>query len=143
MVVSESGPFLQIAAICERVLEERDGVVSAIRMVDRFIIEAGPDDPPDMQPRILALTVLIIFKAGAAIGSSVVGIQPEGPDGIKRAKIELPVLFEGEERGVALRLNVGLDVAIPGLYWFDVTVAGQLFTRVPLRVIYRQVRVGT
>lgn len=142
-MASANGPFLQIAAICERVLEERDGVMSVIRMVDRFTIDAGPDDPPDMQPRILPLMVLIIFKAGAATGSAVVGIQPEGPDGIKRAKIELPVLFEGEDRGVALRLNIALEVPVAGLYWFDVTVDRELSTRIPVRVVYRQIRVGT
>ena len=31
----ERGPYIQVAAFCERVLQEADGVVSLIRIVDR------------------------------------------------------------------------------------------------------------
>jgi len=31
-----SGPYVQVAAFCERVLEEKDGVLTAVRIIDRF-----------------------------------------------------------------------------------------------------------
>lgn len=142
-MISETGPFLQMAVICQHVLEEKDGVLSAIRVVDRFTIDGGPSDPPEMKPTTVLLTALIVLKAGEATGSATVSLQPEGPDGIKRPRIELPVLFEGQDRGVALHLNLALDVRQAGLYWIDVRVDGQLFTRMPVRILYRQVRIGT
>lgn len=30
----DTGPFLQMAVFCERLLEEKDGVLSAIRIID-------------------------------------------------------------------------------------------------------------
>jgi hypothetical protein len=39
------GPYLQMAVFCDRVLQEKGGVISIIRVVDRLIITAtGPDD---------------------------------------------------------------------------------------------------
>ncbi len=37
-MAEEGGPFLQAAFICEKVLTEADGTVSAIRIIDRFFI---------------------------------------------------------------------------------------------------------
>ena len=37
------GPFLQSALICEKVLQEQDGVLSAIRIIDRIYFVIGPD----------------------------------------------------------------------------------------------------
>jgi hypothetical protein len=40
------GPFLQTAVICEKVLQEQDGAVSAIRLIDRVFFIADPDGRP-------------------------------------------------------------------------------------------------
>ena len=51
-----SGPYLAAAVLCEKVLQEKDGVLSAIRLVDRFIITASGTQPPGRkQPRLLIL----------------------------------------------------------------------------------------
>jgi hypothetical protein len=34
------GPHIQIAAICEKALQEADGVLSLVRIIDRFFVTA-------------------------------------------------------------------------------------------------------
>lgn len=45
-MISRTGPYLQAALLCERVMEEKDGVLSVIRIIDRLIHTAlGPAGP--------------------------------------------------------------------------------------------------
>ncbi len=52
---------------------------------------------------------------------------------------EFPVLFEGQDRGVAIVAPMTLVLDEEGLYWFDVTFEEKLVTRIPLRVLYQRV----
>ena len=69
----ENGPFLAAAFLCNLVIEDKDGTLSAIRIVDRWIhIQQGADAPKEMPPVPMTLTLLLSFKAGAARGSSTI-----------------------------------------------------------------------
>ncbi|MGH9740926.1 MAG: hypothetical protein ACRD51_01105, partial [Candidatus Acidiferrum sp.] len=49
MATAEGGPYLQMACFCEKVLNEKDGVLSIIRVIDRLTVNAsGPDSPEQM-----------------------------------------------------------------------------------------------
>lgn len=141
-MVSESGPFLQTAAFCERVLHEQDGVLSLIRMVDRLItdpnvIEAGGT------PSAHQLFVVIMFKGGEARGSSQLTLAPVAPSGMKLAEIETSVLFEGgEDRGIQLIVPVAMPLNQSGVYWFSVLLDDVLITKIPLRVVHQRQRLG-
>jgi hypothetical protein len=132
-----SGPWVAIAVICETALQEASGVLSLIRVVDRFQV-AGPTS--EMQPVNLKFTIVVAFKAGFSRNSAIVSIKPIPPSNKDVPPIEASVLFEGEDRGVNLVLNIpGFQVSEQGLYWFDVSVDGVLFTRIPLRIMYQKV----
>ncbi len=137
------GPFLSAALFCERVIEDKEGVLSAIRIVDRLFFQI-PNLPSGVSrpPLPVNLTMLVTFKAGVARGRSSVKIRSEAPSGLKGSEIAFPVLFEGEDRGVNLILNMGLLAEEEGLYWFDVLLDDQPVTRVPLRVVFHQVETG-
>lgn len=53
----------------------------------------------------------------------------------------MPVLFEGDDRGVNAVVQLGLPVDQEGVYWLDVFLDdekdGPCVTRVPLRVFYQ------
>src|SRR5439155_20368003 len=113
------------------------GVLSLIRVVDRFQI-AGPT--AEMQAVTLKFTIVVAFKAGFSRNSAVVNVKPVPPSNKDVPSIEASVLFEGEDRGVNLILNIpGFQISEQGLYWFDVSVDGVLFTRIPLRIMYQKV----
>lgn len=139
-----TGPYLQMAFFCERILEEKDGVTSAIRIVDRITQTAKGPDPPDKMPPVqVALTALIGFKSGRARGRHILRIRPETPSANRLAEVSLPLQFEGEDRGVQSGMQIRLQAEEEGLYWFDVFLDDALITRMPLRIVYQPMKVDT
>lgn len=134
------GPYIGCAVLCEKVLQERDNVVSLIRIVDRTIISGrGPDAPEELPSFPLTQTVFVALKSGLARGKYIIAIQAHSPSGRPVGEpIQVPALFEGDERGVNVIASVTLQVEEEGLYWFDVSVEGQSLTRIPLRVLYQR-----
>lgn len=129
------GPFLTAAFVCERVLQEQDGAVSAIRIIDRVFFILGEDGQP-INPQH-PITFLISFKAGQARGRFTVTVRREQPSGEEGPVFEAPVFFEGEDRGVNLIVNAAFAPDQEGLYWYDVLFEGNRVTRIPLRAIYQ------
>lgn len=135
-----SGPYVQVAAICEKALQEADGVLSLIRVVDRFIISVQGKEAPAELPQggQLPLTFVVVLKSDDARGRHPVCLRVQQPNGVFLEERSFDVMFEGEDRGVNLIIQLTLE-PIEGLYWFDVSVNDTLMTRVPLRVIYQRV----
>jgi hypothetical protein len=139
-MVSKTGPYLQAALLCERVMEEKDGVLSAIRIIDRLIHTAmGPATPATMAPLTYAMTTLIILKSGGARGTVQVRIEMEEPSGITTAGPSMTALMEGEDRGQNLIMAMQMTFKETGLYWFNVYVDDQLVTKMPFRVVYTRI----
>lgn len=139
MDYSTKGPFVQAALICQLALRDADGVMSAIRIVDRRTQVAGPDDPEEMPPLVIDdLRLVVMLKSGAARGSHTIDIEMELPSGERHHVVGLPAYFEGDEKGVALDAALDLELPIEGLYWFDLSMEKELLTRVPLRVVYQR-----
>lgn len=139
--------------LCERVLQEQDGVLTLVRVVDRHTrVATGPvGEVPDEMPNVVVeLTAAVILKPGDALGRYAIKIRPEKPSGQRLPAVEIPVHFEGGQgdRGVNIVLPVALEVDEEGLYWFDVLWSDErggseeLLSRMPLRVIYQPQRLG-
>ncbi|MGO9974196.1 MAG: hypothetical protein ACLP01_15625 [Solirubrobacteraceae bacterium] len=129
------GPFIQTAVICERVLTEQDGAVSAIRIIDRVYFAADPTGRP--LNAIHPIWFLIALKSGGARGRYSVQVVREKPSGEREPILEVPVLFEGEERGPNVVVQAGFQPDQEGLYWFDVMFQGERITRMPLRAVFQ------
>lgn len=137
------GPFLQAALFCEKVLQEKDNVVSAIRIVDRLISSAvGVDAPERMPPIQWNITMFIALKSGFAKGSFNVRVTGTTPSGRPMPSASLPVLLEGDDRGANIIGNMTINFQEEGLYWFDVYFEGRQLTRMPLRVVYQRMALG-
>jgi hypothetical protein len=131
------GPYVTMASLCERILIERDGTYSAIRIVDRVIHTVRGTNPAgQMDPFPFQLQMLIL-KAGAAVGRATLEIQTRLPSGLTAEKSLSTIHFGGEERGPSVPVTLNLTLEYEGLYWFEVMVDGRLLTKVPLRVEYR------
>ncbi len=140
MAIPESGPYLIAALLCEKILQEQDGTLSIIRMIDRFTLTAPASSSPEtFPPMTLNCNLLLSFKSGNAKGKSTVKLKIEAPSGIKLPEQLLPVLFEGDDRGVNLNLGLNLIIDQEGVYWFEILLEEEFLTRVPLRVLYQRV----
>ncbi|MCH8296880.1 MAG: hypothetical protein IH873_02320 [Chloroflexi bacterium] len=132
------GPFLGAAFLCEKVLQEKDGVISAIRIVDRITRNAiGPELKKEMDPFDHNLFLYLMFKAGSARGPMELNIRLEDPSGASKSPFTQTINFEGDDdRGANIVAELRLKIEMPGLHWFDVVLDGVRLTRTPLRVIY-------
>lgn len=133
---SFSGPFISVACICQTPLQEAQGNLSIIRIMDRVGVVGTT---PQMQPQPLQNLVLVVILRSGSLGESHrVRIVPLTPNGTTLPAMEMTMLFEGNDRGPALIMPVSLVATEEGLYWFDVYLESQLLTRIPLRVIYQR-----
>lgn len=139
----EQGPYLKMAVLCERALQERDGAISVIRVVDRVTqVASGTNAPEEMPPLTGRFTAVIMLVAGSSRGSSELRIDVELPMGITRRVAAASVFLEGEERATNLLLNLAMTFRSPGLYWFNLYLDNQFLTRIPLRVMYQRISQG-
>jgi hypothetical protein len=137
------GPYVQVAALCERVLTEADGVLSLIRIVDVIThTERGPDPPREMPEVRYPLTLVLTLKAGTARGRHDVTITPELPSGETRQPFTTTVQMEGAGRGTNIVMQMNIPYTLEGLYWFNVRFGEHILTRLPLQVRYSRTATG-
>lgn len=142
----KDGPYLLVACLCEKVLEEKDGVKSAIRIIDRLERTAvGPSPPKEMEAWEHDLTLLIRMKSGMARGAYPLEIRLVKPSGESPTPMTQTVYFEGEEdRGIDVVGHMRIKFDMTGVYWFQIKLGEVRLTQIPLRVIYlpqvRQIR---
>jgi hypothetical protein len=138
------GPYLTAAFFCEKVLQESDGVLSAIRIVDRWNVTGTTDTLAG--PAVIQASLLLMFKSGIYRGNAQVTIVPISPQSNARLQaMVVPVLFEGEDdRGTNIKAPLAFPVQEVGTYWFEVQLAGQalasrVITAIPMRIAYLQI----
>jgi len=139
--MANTKPFVTVACICEQVLEEPDGVMSAIRIVDTVTI--GPPMPPDfVLPQsgiqgVVTVKGLIALKSGDVVGNGKVELVMHSSTGevvTLSPEDGWPVVMKGGEHGFQIKINFVLGVKNFGLIWFDVTWNGEVLTRFPLKL---------
>jgi len=136
----ERGPYLTVAAFCEQVIEDKSGLLSLIRIVDRMYIKAqGPTAPEEMPPATLNWFLVLTMKSGEARGSHSIKIEPELPSGIRLSPISLSAHFEGGNRGQNIISKLNMKLEMPGIYWFRIYVEDQFLTQIPVEVIYSRI----
>jgi hypothetical protein len=131
-------PFVQIAAICQMPIQDTNGFLSLMRIVDRLPVRGTTEN---MQPYpLFQLHMVVVLKSGPMRGKYKWKIVAETPSMKRIPGPEMSALFDGDERGVAMLSPVFLVAEEEGLYWFDVILGEELLTRIPLRVMYEQVQ---
>jgi hypothetical protein len=139
----EYGPYVQVAALCERVLTEADGVLSLIRIVDVINHTArGPDPPREMPEVHYPLSLVLTLKSGTTRGRHDVTITPELPSGETLRPFTTTVQMEGEGKGANIVAAMDIPYTLEGLYWFNIKFDEKVLTRLPLQVRYSRTATG-
>jgi hypothetical protein len=143
--VFENGPYLVSALLNERTIQEADGVLTLVRVVDKVTATPGSWTEPqasEMPAFLVSLYLTIILKAGRARGDYVLAVRPEDPTGAVLPASENSITFAGTDDGAGANviINMNLGIQHVGLYWFNVLLDDQLLTRVPLRIEYEPVQ---
>jgi len=136
--VFQDGPHLQVATLCEKVLVEKDGVKTAVRMVDRLTATIRHPDAPETMPKMVRdLALLVKFKKGKAGSKHELRVDFVKPTGKVASSFSQTLVFEGgPERGLDFVANTRIELDSDGLYWFDVYLDEIRVTRIPLKMIY-------
>jgi hypothetical protein len=135
--MNPNGPYVSVAAICDAVLHEKDERISCIRFLDQLNITIASED--EDASIAIRLNAFIAFKSGPFIGPKMCTIEIVGPSGKKGTPIggkpkEFPMQFNGGEHGHNLIVAFDFPVNKSGLYWFDVLLDGEVYTRIPLKI---------
>ena len=143
MEFETGGPWLALAVLCEKAIEDKEGRLHLIGILDRLIFTASGDNAPEAMPAtVVQVTAVISFKSGFAKGRYTVGLRPVDPSGLQAQTLTVPILLEGDDRGANVILGVNAQVAEEGLYWFDVLLEQRIVSRIPLRVLYQRTSYG-
>ena len=135
------GPYIT-ALLCEKVLEENDGIKTAVRVIDRIThVHAGPDAPPALPPFEYQIALLIKLVSGSTRGLYSVLVHLVAPSGESKEVVRQAVNFEGgDDRGGDLVAHLKMRIEMAGVYWFEILLDDrgkpELMTRLPLRVVY-------
>lgn len=130
------GPFLTMATICERVLQEKDGVQSLVRIFDKLMLTPMQGEVPPDAKTAVQCTLVVQLRSGDFVGTKTLRIRPLNRPEQER---EFQVVFGGNESGplVVVELVLAVPVAEPELWWFDISLDGQTISRVPLRIEFQ------
>lgn len=127
-------PYVAAALICEKVIEDREGVLSLIRVVDQVVTRELPTSPQ--------LSMVLSLRSEDA-GEHFLYLRPSDPSGAPMQVLELPIAFDAEnvEKPVTLLVYLNLEYTQGGLHWFDLVLgdqeSGPVLTRIPLRVTHQ------
>jgi hypothetical protein len=131
-------PYVTAALFCERVLQEKDDTLSAMRVADKLTVQFPLGLPEGIKPAIPVIFFLSL-KSGPVVGQQSVTIRAIKPSGGPAKDVQtLPFNFLGQDQGQNYIVNVMLGVEEPGLYWFEVVFDEQVLTRTPLLIVQQQ-----
>lgn len=150
---SRRGPWINVAAVCERFLEEKDNVLTLVRVVDqvavslygitadgqRVPLEPGqvPNEVMEQLPTPPTRLALVVMLRGAGPGQRAqVRVDTEDPQGQRRLVSEEDVSFAAPTGGYNLLVRMDLVFTHPGVHWFDIFCDGRLLSRIPLEVVF-------
>lgn len=139
------GPHLISAVICDQVIEGKDGVLSAIRIIDQVTMMqlAEGEDKQIQLPQlpqfarlgpILQFSILVLLKSGDFKGKGKLRLAMQTPSGKSAPEQAVEVELFGEQHGSNVIFNVGLAPQEAGLYWFEIYFGDRLLTKSPLQI---------
>jgi hypothetical protein len=134
------GPYLTGVFFCERVLREADGVMSFIRVIEKWTVQGPAESIP---PTVIPLTLVVMGKSGMYRGSGQITLTPTTPSGERMPPIPMAVVFEGDnDRGFAASGTIGFPIKEAGAYWFELALDGAPLTYTAIRIVYMRTSLG-
>ncbi len=140
--ISFSGPYVQAALLCEKMLMEAGNVPSFIRVVDRFTIPKPTGLPTGVQvfEQPLQFTLALMVKSGdLGTGRHEVKIRLRKPDSTYGPESSTSIFFAGgDDNGAIIAMPIMMPNPEEGLHWFEINFEGVgVITQVAMRVVYQ------
>lgn len=133
-VPKQPTPIVVSAVLCEKVLQEKDNVISIIRIIDTLTTEKPI--PPDTTTPML-LTLFVSLRSGSASGEHRATMEVRRPSGlVKKVETEWTAQLPSDPLGL-----VNFVIALPvipnevGVYTVDVLWDGEPIASVPFKLL--------
>jgi len=131
-------PYLKYGVTCEKVLQEKDGVLSLIRIIDKFVLTiTGKEPPNELPPEVAPLTIVMGWAGG--LGSHEASFSITRPDGTTQKSPQTwSFHLDALHRGHSIILSVPVEVTKAGVYWIEFILNGEVKGRTPFQVVYQR-----
>lgn len=140
------GPHLVAAIFCDHILEEKENVLSAIRIVDRVTFSIVPDEDAAaaigpmpltsrIGPNLLVFNLLIMLKSGDFKGRGKVRTVTFAPSGKRMGEAIAEVELLGGSTGANVIFRGAFAPKESGVHWFDLYFDDRLLTRTPIEIL--------
>ena len=134
-------PYLKLGVICEYALQEKDNVLSIIRIVDRFTITISGKEPPDQLPEGAKIITLVMCWAGG-LGTHEASFKIQSPGGDVQQSAQtwsFHLDSLNQSHNMIIRLPVRLKKE--GIYWINFILNGEEKSRIPFQVLYKKQKI--
>ena len=127
--------------ICENILQEADGVLSAIRIVDLFRITRNPEVPLDKQSVPMRLLIQTNFRSSVMVGAHHIRLDLTRPDGTitpgpqEVEVIVSPPLVPTAYQGMAVGIQAGVIPKQDGAHHWTVFFDGEELGKAPFTLL--------
>ena len=131
-------PYLKLGTICERVLQEKDDVLSLIRIVDKFTITITGKEPPDQLPEgVKVLTISMCWAGGLGTHEATFNIQSPGGE-LQPSPRSWSFTLDGLNRGHNIIATLPVRITKEGTYWVQFVLNDEVKSRIPFQVVYER-----
>ena len=136
MIKDREGPFLAAAFFCDKVLDEKDDVLSAIRIVNKITLTASsPEITLETNPAKINLMGLVSIRAGDVKGNHKIRVISDSEILSEPSQIEVDISFDGKTVATNnVIITLGIEVKREGIIWFAVFFDDKLLTKMPLQI---------
>lgn len=128
--------YVNAAILCDRLLLEADGTISAVRIVDRVTLGIPPDIdelPPAFR---VGVNLLVVLKSPSFLGETRLTVVAVEPKGDRTELLDTPIEMTPAAGATGKQIRISLQLGSPqeGLYWIEVRLDGRRRTRTPLTI---------
>lgn len=125
-------PVVNVAVACEKILAEKDDVLSMVRIIDTYFVPTGSAAPPP--DTILPISGLVVLRAADFIGEGELWLVLVTPDGKRTDPQKIPMIFRNLYQANNVICNFGIQLRHIGVSWIEVIWEGETLTKFPIRL---------
>jgi hypothetical protein len=131
-------PYLKYGVICERVMQEKDDVISLIRIVDKFTITITGREPPDQLPEaVKVFTIVMCWAGGLGTHEATFNIQTPGGE-VQPSPQSWSFNLDALNRSHSIIVTLPVRITKPGIYWVQFVLNSEVKSRIPFQVLYER-----
>ena len=131
-------PTLAVGVLCEKVLVEKDGVVSAIRLVDKFIV--SPKDKKAarqiQEKGVLVNARLLLVFLVEELEKLDLEIQLKGPDGKTISKQNISSEIVKGQNKLNINVELQLNLKSVGRHIFVINTLRKALIDIPFELVH-------